>query len=411
MIAIYSVIIYLLMPLVGYEVYTIQNLIARIWKRYMPIEQARYFQFALPSVNLFLIGLFWPLTGKSKTYFGEAFIVKLLEKIREELRLNNRSSMILLLFGIFGFFGKRLFGSGSLSFYFFTLYLMLFTALLYIYLSPNFKNKRIYLFAILGLVIWEAVQSGMFTVLVYMGITMASFLFIGRRISLLKKVVMFSIGLLFVFSLQLSKSAFRKVTWKQNFSGSKTELLLDLMTMNIQNSGNIMDDNTFFPIYARLNQGFNVALVMKRIPAIQAFDAGESIMLTVGSAIVPRFLWEDKMKSGGVYNMEHFVGYKLRGWSTNIGPVGEAYGNFGVFGGALYMFVFGLFIRIVYLKIFSIAVRKPLVLLWIPVLFFELSYSMENDTLQALNSVIKISIFVYVIYRIFPYLFGKTQNH
>jgi hypothetical protein len=154
-----------------------------------------------------------------------------------------------------------------------------------------------------------------------------------------------------------------------------------------------------------MNQGYNTALVMRRIPSIQDYDNGRSIYLTIASALLPRVLWNGKLESGGTYNMKHFAGWDLRGWSTNIGPVGEAYGNFGVWGGVIYMFFFGLFIRLAYFTVLRISSRLPLLIFWIPVLFFELSYSMENDTLQALNSIIKAAIFMWAIYKVAPSLF------
>ena len=49
--------------------------------------------------------------------------------------------------------------------------------------------------------------------------------------------------------------------------------------------------------------------------------------------------------AGGQYNMKYYTGLVIEGWSTNVGPVGEAYGSFGVTGGIMYMFCLGLFIR------------------------------------------------------------------
>ncbi len=58
------------------------------------------------------------------------------------------------------------------------------------------KNILLILFAlfIMGL----AVQSGVFTVVVYMGITLFSFLFLGRKYALWKKFLVFVIGVFFI---------------------------------------------------------------------------------------------------------------------------------------------------------------------------------------------------------------------
>jgi hypothetical protein len=288
--------------------------------------------------------------------------------------------------------------------------LLLFAVFLCIYFSPGLKYKKLLLSLIVLLITYEAIQTGMFTTVVYMGVVMGSIVFIGSKIAFWKKITMTALAVLFIIALQSAKGSFRKQTWGGGYEGSKTGLFTDLMKENVTNFSAIFDNKAFFPLYARMNQGFITAHVMRRIPAVQDFDNGRSIYLTVASALVPRIIWEDKLESGGAYNMKHFAGWTLIGWSANIGPVGEAYGNFGVVGGIVYMFIFGLFIRLAYFTVLRLSNRLPLLIFWIPVLFFELSYCMEGDTLQALNSIIKVSVFTYIIYLIQPRLLGLIRN-
>src|SRR4029077_12742263 len=134
------------------------------------------------------------------------------------------------------------------------------------------------------------------------------------------------------------------------------------------------------PVYMRTNQGYNITVVMRRIPANQDFDNGNHLILTAASALVPRLIWPDKPKAGGQESMKYYTGYNIEGWSTNVSPLGEAYGSFGPIGGILYMFGLGLFIRWVYKKVFITAQKLPLLVLWIPVLFYQITYSMETDS-------------------------------
>ena len=57
--------------------------------------------------------------------------------------------------------------------------------------------------------------------------------------------------------------------------------------------------------------------------------------------------------------MRIYTGIILRTWSTNVGPFGEAYGNFGNFGGWVYIFVFSFFIRSAYTKFLDICNNRP----------------------------------------------------
>ena len=130
-----------------------------------------------------------------------------------------------------------------------------------------------------------------------------------------------------------------------------------------------MSRDALFPLYGRTNQGYNVAMVMKRIPAIQPYDNGARLLTVFASAFVPRFLWQDKPEAGGAFNMKYYAGWNIKGWSTNVGPLGEAYGSFGAQGGIAYLFLLGLFLRFVYLRVFIISAKIPLLICWLPVLF------------------------------------------
>ena len=167
---------------------------------------------------------------------------------------------------------------------------------------------------------------------------------------------------------------------------------------------------SFFPIYYRTNQGFNVALDIRRFPAVKPHDNGKNLMLAAASAFVPRVLWPNKPEAGGKFNMKYYANITLRGWSTNVGPLGEAYGSFGVTGGIIFMFCLGMFIRWAYYKLFSLSRKIPLLICWIPVLFYQITYSAETDTLQILNSLIKAAFFIWVLYKFLPGWFGVAKK-
>jgi hypothetical protein len=410
MIAVYSCLIYLLMPLLGYKIYTADNALARLWVKYMPVSESVYFGFVMPAILAFMLGMFMPSFSSGPDADSNACLVPILDRARETLK-KSKPWIPLLVLGLFGYFFRRIISISVAAYFLSTFYLLLFSAMMCIYFSPGLKYKRWLITAIVLLIVYEAIQTGMFTIVVYMGVVIGSIIFIGTRIAFWKKASITALAVLFIILLQSTKGAFRKATWQNEYEGSKTGLFFDLMQTNFSNFNVVFDQKTFFPLYTRMNQGYNTALVMRRIPAIQDFDNGNSLYLTVASSLLPRVIWQDKLESGGVYNMKHFTGWVIKGWSTNIGPVGEAYGNFGVTGGIIYMFFFGLFIRFAYYKVLTVSFRYPLLLFWIPVFFFELSYSMENDTLQALNSLIKASIFVWVVFKLAPSLFVARKTN
>jgi hypothetical protein len=160
-----------------------------------------------------------------------------------------------------------------------------------------------------------------------------------------------------------------------------------------------------------MNQGNIVTQVMQRIPTIQPFDDGKYLFKTIMSSFVPRFLWPDKPEAGGRFNMQYYAGKKMNlVTSMNVGPLGEAYGSFGTRQAILFMVLLGLFIRWVYGIVFRLSRKTPLLVLWLPVMFYQITYSAETDTLQILNSFIKTAFFVAILYRFMPRWFGKSER-
>jgi hypothetical protein len=143
---------------------------------------------------------------------------------------------------------------------------------------------------------------------------------------------------------------------------------------------------------------------------VEAYDNGENLIVIVASTFVPRFLWPDKPMAGGAANMKYYAGYTIKGYTVNVGPLGEAYGSFGVTGGIIYMMCLGAFIRLAYRSVFKISSRIPLLVFWLPVLFYQVSYSGENDTLQILNSLVKSAVFIFILYKAFPQLLMPTKK-
>lgn len=406
--AFYACVIYLIMPLMGYSVYTRQSYIATLWKKQMPIPFETYYSFILPAICSYLLGQFIISYWAGRMDEGSKMNT-LYAKIREQLSVPSKIGIVLIATGICFYFIK-VYTPGPLAAVASFGYLLIFPGLLYVHFQPTFKGKIWIYLLVATFFLRDAISTGMFTVSFYMSITIVSFFLIGRKIRFPVKLAAVALGISGFFILQLVKGSFRKSAWKQTYTGSKAELFQNLVFKTAGNFNQIFSENAFFPIYLRLNQGWTTALVIRRIPAIQPYDEGASIVSTVAASMVPRVLWPDKPEAGGVYNMQHFAGFRIKGWSVNIGPVGEAYGNFGVNGGIIYMFFFGLFLGGAYTLVFRISRKKALIILWIPLLFFEVTYCMENDTLQALNSLIKAAFFLWILSLLFPSLFNTSKK-
>ncbi|MBS1659716.1 MAG: hypothetical protein JST68_01560 [Bacteroidetes bacterium] len=399
-VALHTTFICLVMPSMGYSVFTKENQLARLWMRYMPIPEHDYFSFAMPAITGFVLALFWPSSGPENQDTGP-FLNEILSRGKRIVQYKSSKGILLLSIGPVTLWAADRMPSG-LEFVCRLFFFASFAGFLYVFYSKNLKFRTPLLWGFAAFILMTALNSGMFTVVAYMGLTIFSFLFLGRRTALWKKLMMFVLGAFILLLIQSVKPTYRKMTWAEGgYQGSRIGLFADLITDKLVHFEWSSAD-AFFPIYYRTNQGFNVALVMRRFPQVKPFDNGYNIAVSIASAFVPRLFWPDKPEAGGKFNMEYYTGFYISGWSTNVGPLGEAYGSFGQWGGILYMIFVGFFIRWCYRKALSVSKKIPLILFWFPVLFYQTTYSGETDSLQIFNSLIKAGFFIWLLYKLIP---------
>lgn len=400
----------LVMPVVGYKFYSYENLMARLFKRYMQVPEETYFHYALPALILFTIILTFPLSNKKYEDSGD-FLFEHLNRIKAYLKKYPNVGATIMVVGSL----ELLFGGifpGGLRFFFDLFFFSSFAGLLMVYYGENYKYKTFLIPVFVLLVLFKALESSMFTVVAYMSLSLASFFLIGNNTGIVKKVGFFLFGIFFLLVLQNSKVAYRKAA---RISGNKevqVATFVDIVQKQFFISENFFQVKEFYPLFIRFNQGFNVSTVMKRIPTVQDFDGGDMVRKSILASVTPRFLWPDKPKAGGHFNMQYYAGTTIvyGTYSTNVGPLGEAYGAFGVLGGIATICVLALYIRFVYFRVWRISMKYPIMILWLPVIFYQATYSAENDILQILNSTIKTSLFIWLVSKIQPRWFGIEKK-
>lgn len=397
----HSCFVCLVMPLMGYSFFPITNNLARLWVRYMPIPMEQYFSYALPAISGFIFALCWPLSDKRRSDHGPG-LQNILGRAKIIVQEKSRMGTILLVISIISFEGYTYLPT-VLQFAFLLFFFAGFAGLLYVYYSKTFRYRKLVLWLFFGFIGIISVNSGMFTIVAYMGMTLLSFLFLGRKTRLWKKLSLAVVGIFLLVVVQMVKPAFRGKIWRGDYQGNKGLLFANMFADKLTNLS-LESADVFFPVYYRTNQGFNVALVMRRFPEAHPYDNGVNLAMNIVSAFVPRFLWPDKPEAGGKFNMRYYTGFTIVNFSTNVGPLGEGWGSFGR-GGILFMLILGFFIRLAYRQIFVMASKMPLLLFWIPLFFYQVTYSAETDTLQIMNSLVKSAFFAYLLYKIMPSLF------
>jgi hypothetical protein len=249
----------------------------------------------------------------------------------------------------------------------------------------------------------QTIITGMFGDFVFMLACSLILILLGNRTSFSKKLMYAFLGIFLILIIQSIKIDYRKRNWLEG-AGADPVYFAQLITDRVTDPAALFDPNKIFYAAVRMNQGWLVAVTMMRVPEKRPYAYGETIWSSIAAAIVPRFLWPDKPKVGGAENIKRFWGIDLHGYSINIGPLGEAYGNFGPTGGVIYMFFYGLTFNLILSGILKLTEKRPTLVLWIPFLFFY-AVVVETDLLTTLGSLVKAVFFTWIIFQAFRIAF------
>jgi hypothetical protein len=383
----------LIMPIWGYHVYTKSDRLAHLWVKYMFIPSDEYFSFAFPAVVAMILGFRIPLARKSNVEKNPAIYM---ERMKEEVKKKPNVGMILIGVGLVsGIFTK--FVPGGLTQFFLFLSRLIYVGVFYVMYSPH-KQKSKIVIGVFCIMIGESLVVGMFGELIFTSVASAILIMLGKKVPFYKKLTFALVGFYFILLLQSIKIEYRRAAWSGE--GGGPVYFAQLIGERVADPALLLEPKNSFLTYVRLNQGWLVGTTIFFVPHRYPFANGETIWESIAAAIVPRLFWPNKPEAGGRANLKRFWGYKLKGYSENIGPLGEAYGNFGVTGGIIYMFFFGLFFNFLLKKVLKKADDIPTLILWVPFLFSG-TLTVESDLLTVLGVIIKGLFFTWLIFKIF----------
>lgn len=383
----------LIMPMIVYRVYNNEYFVQDLYYD-MSVPEETYYSFMVPALICMIIGMKLPLLS------GQAATRRIQEAVAaSKTYLLGKSNLGVLLM-IVGFVSGILevFIPGELKYVAYLFGKLLFVGVFYI-LYSEIPNKIFYIIGGSVALLAQALTQGMFGELVFTILLGVLLFLLGRNIHFSRKLALVIVGAVLVLLLQSIKGEYRAYAWYGKGGGelSNTQAFLKILRDRIEDPSMFFDRYTMFPTVNRFNQGMIQGKVMAYVPAQRPFSGGSTIVTTLAASFVPRVLWPDKPVAGGHWNMEYFTGFIIEGYSMNVGPFGESYGNFGLSGGIYFMLVYGLFFNFAIFLLLRIARRRPTIILWFPVLFLN-SIQVETDILMTVNSLIKNSIFIWICY-------------
>ena len=378
---------WLIAPIPFYHFFNDTNDLAVLWEKVMPLTSDEYYSFVLPATISMVLGFSFPLHNAHILYESKT----LFNAIKTYLRNKPILGYVLI---FMGFASGFLFpySPDSLAFLFYLLQSLTITGLLYLFFS-RVPNRKFFLILGFILLLVQSIRSAMFGEMIYMTMLVGFMLISVRKIPFLYKALILISGIYFVFVLQTIKHEYRSVAWKQ---GANPLYFGELLASRLTNPFQGMDQIATFGVLSRLNQGWLICKTMYHVPKDKPYAHGETIALSVAASFVPRIFWPTKPKAGGHYNLERFWGYKLERYSMNIGPVGEAYGNFGKFGGIVFMFFYGLTFNYFLNIVLGYVKSRPTWILWLPFLFLY-AIGTETDIVSTVNYIVKSLVFLFLL--------------
>lgn len=277
------------------------------------------------------------------------------------------------------------------------------------YMKP--EKSTLYVLLALGVHFLRSILEGMFHDLLIWGVFMLMTWMNINKIEVKRRILIFVLSFIGVFLLQTAKSSYRQVIWYKDYSGSKMELFFTIMVNNAININEVQSETEETTI-ARYNQGWIISRIYDNIPQKHDYLGGRTYVDAFNSALLPRFLAPNK-KGSGAQSRADFIemtGYHLaRGTSMGLSILGESYGNFGLFGGVIFMFFWGWLITKFISFIDRLSTKNYLWILFLPVICFNLIKA-EISMMTVLNWSVKSIIFAGIIIYLLRYFRIQAQE-
>ena len=354
----------------------------------MQVPEETYFSYVIPAVILFILGLHI----KAGNLLGEQIAQN---KIKAYVQANKQLPYIFIGIGLFCNFLISILGSWDVPFLITALANLKFVGLFMLILSYE-KIKPVPLILVYGTLISSSIVGAMFQDLLIWLIFLGAVLAIKYRPSEKLKILFIFLFVIMTISIQLLKGGYRRATWQ---GGQAVGLSTWTKTYEEQNkTGSFFNPVQLSESNIRMNQGYIVTNIMKKVPSQVPHANGDELVQILTAAVLPRIIAPNKLKAGDKQLFMKYTGmYLLSTTSMGLSSVGDAYINFGVVGGSIFMFLLGLLFNYVLKLFYRYSINIPILLLFTPLVFY---YPIRPDCeLQTiLGHLIKSGIILFIVF-------------
>lgn len=278
------------------------------------------------------------------------------------------------------------------------------------FMMSKYKIRLPIILTAIAILLQLTLFQGMLGTIVFWSISTFLLLNINLKINYLKLIPVFSISVYLLLCMYSAKMEYRAQTWKiKQFAGGREgsrtiqaspQKLLGLIGERIVDPNLIFSKESLLGMTDRINQSLQVLYVMRRVPKTEPFTNGEMTIVRPISALIPRIFWEKKPILPDPKDYQRFTGFTLTKYnSVTIGPIGEAYADFGKLG-PLFLFFYGLIMRLLYKYFRKKSEKNSFLILWFLVIMSTAISHTETTVSGSLNGYLKLLIFISIIHQI-----------
>lgn len=366
----------------------------------MQIPESSYFEYALPAVLLFIFGLHF---FDNKKFKGEILDEELIRVF-----VNNSGDLPFILIGI-GFLSSIIasYFSSEFVFVFYLLSSFKFIgAFMLLYAGKQLKIGSLIL--VLGSIIATSLAKAMFHDLLTWIIMIGFVVALKYKPDIRVKAIVAFFFIVFAIIIQQLKGDYRNAAWGEGDAGLDT---FEEIYSKKQEEDAVFKYENIAKSNLRINQGFIVTNVMSNVPDRVPFANGEELYQILEAAFLPRILAPNKLNAGDRTIFMKYSGMRIKkGVSMGLSSMGDAYINFGLFGGCVMMFFLGALFSFILSGFGKYSKDYPALLLFVPMVFY---YPIRPDCeLQtSLGHLVKATFLIFVVMILFKRVFKKPEYH
>jgi len=249
---------------------------------------------------------------------------------------------------------------------------------------------------VFGSIISSSLASALFHDLLTWLIMLAAVIAIKFKPGITVKAIAATSFILLALIIQLVKKDYRETISAGTGGGSGFSAFQKTVETDEKDEG-LFSETKLAKSNIRINQGYIITNIMSTVPAKVPFENGSELMLIVESAFLPRIIAPNKLNAGDRDIFMKYTGLSLRkNTSMGLSSMGDAYINFGTFGGCIFMFFLGLLFSEVLNGFHKYSKYYPFLLLFTPLVFY---YPIRPDCeLQtSLGHLVKSCMLIYLL--------------